>query len=118
MQIGEFAKLCCTRVSLLRHYDKIGLLSPAFTDVVTGYRYYAPGQVKTFRLIVALKNAGFSLPETRRLLAEAGDGEETAALFEAKRAALAEMCFLTGKGKRITERNDNNDGRIEFQRKP
>ena len=38
MKIGEFAKLCGTRVSLLRHYDKIGLLSPAFTDVVTGYR--------------------------------------------------------------------------------
>ena len=90
MQIGEFAKLCGTRVSQLRHYDKIGLLRPAYTDVVTGYRYYAPGQAAAYRLIAALKAAGFSLPETRRLLALAEEGEETVALFEAKRAALTE----------------------------
>lgn len=89
MQIGEFAKLCGTRVSLLRHYDRIGLLRPAYTDVVTGYRYYAPGQAETYRLISALKEAGFSLPETRRLLSLTEDGEDATPLFEQKRAALA-----------------------------
>lgn len=101
MQIGEFAKLCGTRVSLLRHYDKIGLLNPAFTDVVTGYRYYDSIQMETYRLIVTLKDAGFSLPETRRLLDLAEDDEDAAALFEAKRAALTEMLTALEKAEKL-----------------
>ncbi len=101
MQIGEFAKLCGTRVSLLRHYDKIGLLNPAFTDVVTGYRYYDSIQMETYRLIVTLKDAGFSLPETRRLLDLTEDDEDAAALFEAKRAALTEMLTALEKAEKL-----------------
>ena len=38
MQIGEFAKICNTRISVLRHYDKLGLLTPSRIDPATGYR--------------------------------------------------------------------------------
>lgn len=30
MQIGEFAKICHTKISVLRHYDKEGLLQPDY----------------------------------------------------------------------------------------
>ena len=38
MKIGEFAKACRTRVSVLRHYEKRGLLLPDHVDRFTGYR--------------------------------------------------------------------------------
>ena len=48
MQIGEFAMLCGTKISVLRHYDKEGLLSPDHVDRFTGYRYYAKEQISVF----------------------------------------------------------------------
>nr|MCR5782804.1 MerR family transcriptional regulator [Clostridia bacterium] len=90
MQIGEFAKLCGTNISVLRYYDKIGLLSPAFTDVVTGYRYYAPGQERVFRTITMLGDAGFSLKEIGQMLANVGNEEALSAAFAAKRTEIAE----------------------------
>ena len=38
--IGEFASLGAVSVSTLRHYDEIGLLTPADVDQATGYRAY------------------------------------------------------------------------------
>ena len=37
MQIGAFARLCDTKLSVLRHYDKEGILMPAYVDPITGY---------------------------------------------------------------------------------
>lgn len=91
MQIGEFAKLCGTNISVLRYYDKIGLLSPAFTDVVTGYRYYAPGQERVFRTITMLGDAGFSLKEIGHVLANVGNEEALSAAFAAKQTEIAAM---------------------------
>lgn len=91
MQIGEFAKLCGTNISVLRYYDKIGLLRPAFTDVVTGYRYYSPGQERFFCSITMLGNAGFSLKEIRQVLENTGNDETLSAIFAAKQKEIAEM---------------------------
>lgn len=91
MQIGEFAKLCGTNISVLRYYDKIGLLRPAFTDTVTGYRYYAPGQERFFRSIAMLGNAGFSLKEIGQVLENTGNDEALSAVFTAKQKEIAEM---------------------------
>ena len=67
MQIGAFAHLCDTKLSVLRHYDKEGILMPAYVDPMTGYRHYTPEQADVFRRITALKRAGFSLAEIRRV---------------------------------------------------
>ena len=40
-QIGEVARLFHLSISLLRHYDKTGLVTPEYTDPNTGYRYYS-----------------------------------------------------------------------------
>ena len=38
--IGEISKICNVPISKLRYYDKIGVITPAFVDDDTGYRYY------------------------------------------------------------------------------
>lgn len=68
MKIGDFAKLCGTRISILQHYDRVGVLRPLYTDRFTGYRYYDPSQAVLFERISQLKAAGFTLTEIRRIL--------------------------------------------------
>lgn len=90
MQIGEFAKVCKTKVSVLRHYDKEGLLPPDYIDRFTGYRYYSEGQISVFLRITALKNAGFSLTEIKRILSDCKSDFEISELFEKKKNELQE----------------------------
>src|SRR5262249_44704822 len=51
-----------------RYYDELGLLKPAHVDRFTGYRYYAIDQLPRLNRILALKDLGFSLEQTIRLL--------------------------------------------------
>ena len=85
MQIGEFAKICRTRISVLRHYDKQGLLVPAYTDRFTGYRYYTEEQIHIFKQIAALKLAGFSLSEIKLILVNVQSDMDILKLFERKK---------------------------------
>ncbi len=92
MQIGEFAKICNTKISVLRHYDKEGLLSPDYVDKFTGYRYYSEEKIPIFVRITALKKAGFTLLEIKEILSSCQSNDKILALFESKRAELAEIC--------------------------
>lgn len=91
MQIGEFARICQTRISVLRHYDKQGLLVPAYIVRFTGYRYYTEDQIAVFVRISALKRAGFSLTEIREILAQVHKDSELFAQFDKKKAELLGM---------------------------
>jgi len=91
MQIGEFAKRCNTKISVLRHYDKEGLLKPDFVDVFTGYRYYTEEQIVIFGRIAALKAAGFSLCEIKSILQHWQSNENVLALFEKKKQELQQQ---------------------------
>ncbi|HEX7165853.1 MAG TPA: MerR family transcriptional regulator [Acidimicrobiales bacterium] len=53
--IGRFAKLTGLSIHTLRHYDDVGLLTPAEVDSSTGYRRYQRSQVQSARLIRALR---------------------------------------------------------------
>ncbi len=66
--IGEFARLGAVSVRTLRHYDEIGLLQPAQVDSGTGYRSYSASQLGELNRIIALKDLGFSLTQTGKLL--------------------------------------------------
>ena len=44
-KIGDFSRLAQVSVRMLRHYDKLGLLTPSQTDKWTGYRYYTIDQL-------------------------------------------------------------------------
>jgi len=90
MQIGTFAKVCGTKVSVLRHYDQQGLLPPDYIDRFTGYRYYRKEQIDIFLRIRALKKAGFTLPQIREILKSNPGDAEIIALFRQKKEELTE----------------------------
>jgi DNA-binding transcriptional MerR regulator len=73
LSIGDFARHGRVSVRMLRHYDAIGLLRPAYVDQVTGYRSYDAEQLSRLNRIVALKGLGFTLQQVRSIL----DGEES-----------------------------------------
>ncbi len=84
MKIGEFAKMCGTKISVLRHYDREKLLEPQYTDKFSGYRYYSSEQILTFYRINALKKAGFTLQEIREILSRRKSNKEIEAIFSQK----------------------------------
>ena len=85
MKIGEFAKACGTKISVLRHYDSQGLLKPVYTDRFTEYRYYDSSQIAVFQRISELKAVGFTLGEIRAMLCS---GEPTDIYFDRKKQEL------------------------------
>ena len=54
-QIGEVSRLFHISVGILRHYDKIGLLQPEYTDPDSGYRYYSTRQFECLNTIRYLR---------------------------------------------------------------
>ena len=91
MQIGEFARICNTKITILRHYDKEGLLEPDYVDTFTGYRHYSDAQIPIFFRITALKKAGFSLAQIKNILASCENNDVLLQLFEKKQAELIQM---------------------------
>jgi len=81
MKIGEFAKMCGTKISVLRHYDKEKLLVPEHTDKFSGYRYYTSEQILIFHRINALKKAGFSLQEIKEIISGIKSNKEIETIF-------------------------------------
>ena len=47
LKIGEFSKLSRVSIRMLRRYNEVGLLLPAETDPITGYRYYRAARRRT-----------------------------------------------------------------------
>lgn len=72
MKRGEFARLCHTTKDTLRHYEEIGLLTPAST-AENGYKEYLSTQSIDFMIISALKDAGCFLAEIKHF--QAGNKE-------------------------------------------
>jgi DNA-binding transcriptional MerR regulator len=66
--IGTVARLAQVSVRTLRHYDDLGLLTPAWADPVTGYRYYAPDQVLRLHRILVLRDLGVPLSQVGQLI--------------------------------------------------
>jgi DNA-binding transcriptional MerR regulator len=64
---GKFARYCSTTKDTLRHYHKLGLLSPAHSEP-NGYQYYNLLQVNDFSLISGLREAGYSLTKIKEYL--------------------------------------------------
>lgn len=54
-QIGEVSRLFHISAGILRHYDKLGLVRPEYTDPDTGYRYYSTRQFECLNTIRYLR---------------------------------------------------------------
>jgi DNA-binding transcriptional MerR regulator len=73
---------------MLRHYDAIELLRPAYVDRMTGYRSYDAGQLSRLNRIVALKGLGFTLQQVRSILDDEVSAEELRGMLRLRRAEL------------------------------
>jgi DNA-binding transcriptional MerR regulator len=68
LTIGEFARMTHVSVKALRHYDDVGLLSPAQVDTSSGYRRYATSQVPVAQVIRRFRDLDMPLEEIRSVL--------------------------------------------------
>ncbi|MBC5628897.1 MerR family transcriptional regulator [Clostridium sp. NSJ-6] len=66
--IGDIAKIHNVSVQTLRHYDKIGLLTPSYINKETGYRYYSSKDFVIIDLIKQCKSMGLSLDEIKEII--------------------------------------------------
>ncbi len=68
LTIGEFARMTYLSVKALRHYDDVGLLTPAAVDSSSGYRRYAVAQVPTAQAIRRFRDLDMPLDRIRAVL--------------------------------------------------
>ncbi|MGH7438122.1 MAG: MerR family transcriptional regulator [Polyangiaceae bacterium] len=69
VSIGDFSRMTHLSVKTLRHYHDVGLLAPAETDKMTGYRYYAKSQVPVAQVIRRFRALDMPVEEVRAILA-------------------------------------------------
>ena len=67
--IGQCARIANVSTKTLRHYDAIGLFSPAAVGSDNQYRYYSREQIPLLRRIVFLRDLGLGLEVIRSLIA-------------------------------------------------
>ncbi|WP_406726947.1 MerR family transcriptional regulator [Streptomyces sp. GD-15H] len=85
--IGAFAARARLSAKALRLYDRLGLLTPARVDEVTGYRFYRAGQVERARLVALLRQ--LDMPLAR--IAEVVDADDGAAAADRLAAYWADV---------------------------
>ena len=84
MQIKEFAKYTGVSVRTLHYYDEIGLLTPAYVDKFTGYRFYDENSILRMQEILFYRELDFSLKSIKIILS-APDYDKEKALNEQKK---------------------------------
>jgi len=88
LKIGDFSRLGQVSVRMLRHYDKLGLLTPHHVDHFTGYRYYGFDQLPRLNRILALKDLGLSLDQIGKLLNAELSAEQLKGMLAIRQAEL------------------------------
>ena len=78
LTVGGLAKRAGVNLETIRYYEREGLLpEPPRTE--SGYRIYSPDAIRRVRFIKHAQELGFSLRETRELLALRVDSKTTCA---------------------------------------
>ena len=68
MQIKEFAIATGVSIRTIHYYDEIGLLTPAYVDKITGYRYYDENSILRMQEILFYRELDFSLKSIKEIL--------------------------------------------------
>ena len=98
MRIGEVAGHAGVNVSLVRYYDRIGLL-PA-TERVSGQRRYDESALRRLAVIDVAQRAGLSLDEIKELL-EHGNDPMSERLRDLAERRLPEIDALIDRAQRV-----------------
>lgn len=117
MKIGEFAQAAGLPISMLRHYDKEGLLSPDYIDAFTGYRYYSCAQLERVHRIALLKQAGLSLKEIKNILGNPHDHRLIRSILDGHSAEYRNMLVSIEEVRQIML-NKQEATQIQTQNKP
>ncbi|WP_415971950.1 MerR family transcriptional regulator [Rhodococcus sp. 077-4] len=109
--IGEFASIGRVSVRMLRHYDEIGLLTPARVDPFTGYRSYDGTQFEVLGRILMFKDLGFRLDEVTQIVHAQVSDSELREMLAAKRDDVAHRIDLdAARLRRLDARLSHTEG--------
>jgi DNA-binding transcriptional MerR regulator len=105
LPMGRFSGIVRLSVKQLRHYDDLGLLTPALVDGSSGFRYYSLSQVRDAERIRLLRQLEMPLATIRAVLNErdpdrlkvllADYRERLETRIEAQRQAVAALELLS-----------------------
>ncbi|RLA11166.1 MAG: MerR family transcriptional regulator [Gammaproteobacteria bacterium] len=73
MTVNELARATGTSIDAVRHYTKLGLLSPK-RDPANGYRHYTATDQVRVTFIKSAKSLGFKIVEIKQILADSDSG--------------------------------------------
>ena len=105
MQIKEFAEFTGVSVRTLHYYDEIGLLTPAYVDRFTGYRYYDEKSLLRMQEILFYRELDFSLKSIREILSSPN--------YDANRALKEQKNLLILKKERLERLISAIDGAVK-----
>lgn len=113
MKIGEFVKMTGMPISMLRYYDKEGLLCPDYVDHFSGYRYYSADQIGQVQKIELLKSSGLTLKEIRDILKNDGDNEFIKGILEHRESEYRNMLAAIAEAKSMMFEKDEKNTKVE-----
>lgn len=103
-QIGDVAKMFHLSVGSLRHYEKIGLVSPEYIDQETGYRYYSTRQFECLNTIRYLRVLDMPLPQIASFLKNRDIARMQEMLLQQKEEVIRKQNELQNIEKKINNR--------------
>lgn len=98
--ISQTAKIVGMTAETLRHYDRIGLVTPCKTDEWTGYRYYSQQEIVRLNTIRALRCMDLTLAEIKDILSYDDFNRIIEILKQAEKSAdekIAELNYAKAK---------------------
>ena len=101
LTIGQAARLTGMTTETLRHYDRIGLITPSQRDEWSGYRYYTRQDIVRLNTVQALRCMELSLQEIQQILACSQLEELIGLLLQAEAKADARIAQLHAARSRI-----------------
>lgn len=104
LSIGVFARRSRLSTKALRLYDRLGVLTPAHVDQVSGYRRYRESQLATARLVAMLRRLDMPLSQVAEVVSAVGiRGAEVAMLRRPEMSTPQESETVSNAGSRGAE---------------